>query len=77
MTDGPKRLARYFRTPGALSAPDLAKSIGADRAQVWRWLRGERGPGLELALALQEATKGAVPASSWIRSRRRRGAEAR
>lgn len=51
---------------------DFARAVGAHKSQIARCASGERGPGVALALAIQEATKGAVPASGWPNRRRLR-----
>jgi hypothetical protein len=61
---GPKLLSRYLAR-SKLSYPAFAEKVGADRARIHRCARGERNPSLSLAVAIEEATGGAVPASSW------------
>lgn len=63
-----------------LSYSEFGRRVGVDRARIQRCATGERGPGLELALLIDEATDGKVPAASWVanspskRSRSRRRA---
>jgi DNA-binding transcriptional regulator YdaS (Cro superfamily) len=53
----------------------FARAIGTHRSQIARCAKGERGPGVALAAAIEKATDGAVPMESWTkrakRSRRR------
>jgi hypothetical protein len=65
---GPTLLARYLARQ-KLSYPAFAQMVGADRARIHRCARGERKPGLLLALAIEKATDGAVPVSSWLAPR--------
>jgi DNA-binding phage protein len=60
-------LARYFRK-SKRSVSEFARAVEADRSQIYRCMRGERRPGLVLALRIERATAGAVPASSWAES---------
>lgn len=54
-----------------LSMAAFARLVGADRSRISRCVRGERRPGLRLALEIERATGGEVPASSWTGERRR------
>lgn len=58
-------LARHGVTYAAFAA-----DIGVSRASVSRWVRGERTPHPELALAIQKATGGHVPVSVWSQTDR-------
>lgn len=62
----PKRnlLASYLEK-SRRSYSDFARAVGADRSQIYRCATGERRPGLELAIAIERETAGAVPAASW------------
>ena len=62
-------LAAYLSKHG-ISVDDFAAKVGAHRSQIYRCVRGERGPGLELACAIEKVTGGEV-------SRDRLAAEAR
>lgn len=44
---------------------DFAAELGVTQATVSRIVRRVKLPSLELAFAIQRATKGAVPVSSW------------
>lgn len=57
-------LARWLAR-SQVSYPAFAKKVGADRARIHRYARRERRPSLRTALAIEEATGGAVPASYW------------
>lgn len=43
----------------------LAEKIGVGQPYVSRLVSGARSPGRAVALAIQELSKGRVPASSW------------
>jgi transcriptional regulator with XRE-family HTH domain len=62
------RLARWMVESGTTRA-GLAARIGVTAAFVSRLASDDpkqrRGPGLRVALAIEHATAGAVPASSW------------
>jgi hypothetical protein len=62
--DPPNPLAAYLAKTNT-SYAEFARVVGADRARIQRCAKGERRPGLDLALAIEEATQGAVPASYW------------
>lgn len=62
--NGPALLSAYLKSK-SLSRAEFAGLVGADRQRVWRWVRGDRGPGLDFALAIESVTDGAVPAASW------------
>ena len=57
-------LARWLDSAG-LSRESLANRLGIARQSVDRLCRGERRPGLDLALHIEAISAGAVPASSW------------
>ncbi len=57
-------LASYLSSTGR-SYSDFARAVAADRSQIYRCATGERRPGLELAIAIEKETRGAVPAASW------------
>lgn len=62
---GPTLLADYLGSQ-KLSYAAFARLVGADRARIQRCASGDRGPGLALALAIEQATEGSVPAASWV-----------
>lgn len=63
-------LSDYLKKTG-ITQVELAKTIGVAQGQVSDWASGVRRPGLDHALRLEEATRGAVPAKSWSKRRRR------
>lgn len=65
-------LARYLRKH-KLSAAAFADMVGAHRSQIGRAVRGERAPGLDLAVKIESVTGGAVPVACWT-SRQSRAA---
>ena len=44
----------------------LAEKLGCTPDAIWAYLAGRRKPELRIALALEELTGGAVPASAWV-----------
>lgn len=53
-----------------LRPSDLAAAVGTSRGYISDLLSGRRlRPGLTVAAAIERATKGAVPAASWVASR--------
>lgn len=59
------KLAEYMQREG-LSQAEFARRTGLSQPMVCLWLSGKRRPGLESALAIESATAGEVPASSWL-----------
>lgn len=55
-----------------LSLSGFAAQVETHSAHLGRLISGERSPGLELALAIEKVTGGAVPASSWVESKGKR-----
>lgn len=68
-------LRKYKRDTGSTQT-ELAERFEVSPVLVHYWLTEQRKPGLRTALAIEEATEGAIPASAWLggRSRRRRRA---
>lgn len=62
----PNLLASYLDRE-KLSYAAFARLVGdkTDRARIARAANSYRRPGLKLALAIEQATKGAIPASYW------------
>ncbi len=58
------RLAQHIKDMGTTQA-EFARAHGFPPPKVCQWVNGTRRPGLKHALALDEATGGAVPASYW------------
>lgn len=48
------------------SQAKLADVLGISRSHMSLLVSGERKPGLDLAIAIERATNGAVPASFWV-----------
>ena len=57
-------LAKYL-SDVKLTYTEFGAQVGADRTQIWRLVKGLRGPSVELAVSIERATKGAVPVESW------------
>lgn len=57
-------LGKYLRERGGTQV-DFAREHGFHAPMVCQWASGQRRPGLELALKLEKATGGTVPASYW------------
>lgn len=68
--DGPTLLAAYLKE-NKLSLRGFADKVDAPVALVWRWSRASGKPGIEYALAVESATAGAVPVTSWRKVVRR------
>jgi DNA-binding transcriptional regulator YdaS (Cro superfamily) len=66
-----KKLLSAYLSRLDLSYAAFARLVGADRARIQRCATGKRSPGLHLALAIERATEGAVPAAAWLRRGRR------
>lgn len=58
-------LATYLQTSGRRQA-DFAKDIGVGQPMVSKLVTNAVTPSLEVAVAIERATDGAVPAASWI-----------
>jgi transcriptional regulator with XRE-family HTH domain len=48
-----------------MSATAFAEKIGVGQSALSKILLGDRRPSLDTALAIRDATKGAVPVDSW------------
>jgi hypothetical protein len=48
----------------------LSQLTGIDQALISKYVRGVQRPQLDNAFAIEDATKGAVPARTWRRRRR-------
>lgn len=57
-----EKLAEYIKTHNAIA---LAAQIGAHKAQVYRWAKGESKPRVDVAIRLARVTNGAVPVEAW------------
>lgn len=58
-------LATYLKVK-SLRQHDFAGRVGATQSTISKLSAGEVKPSLELAIAIERATSGAVPATSWI-----------
>ena len=70
----PTALASYLEKK-KIPVAAFAEKVRAHRSQIYRCLRGERGPGVELAVRIERETAGAVPVAAWTSETqpRRRG----
>ena len=59
------KLALYL-TEYRIRQVDFASRIGATQSTVSRLVSGTATPSLDLAVRIERATGGAVPATSWI-----------
>jgi transcriptional regulator with XRE-family HTH domain len=49
------------------SHAEFARRLGVTDSAVWRWAHGERSPKITVAFRIEELTRGAVRASSWVK----------
>ena len=54
-----------FLTETNTSQAKLSEALGISRGHMSLLVSGERKPSLDLAVAIERATGGAVPVSSW------------
>jgi transcriptional regulator with XRE-family HTH domain len=59
------KLTTYL-SEASISQAKLSEVLGISRSHMSLLVSGERKPGLDLAVAIERATDGAVPASSWV-----------
>ncbi len=59
------KLQTYLTSHGLRQA-DFAAAVGATQATISRLANGSMRPSLELAVAIERATAGAVTAASWV-----------
>ncbi|WP_083783465.1 helix-turn-helix domain-containing protein [Maritimibacter alkaliphilus] len=64
---GMDSLARYLRE-GSIRQRVFAEQIGCSSSYLSEILSGRKIPSLTLAFAIERETKGAVPASSWVKN---------
>ena len=57
-------LASFIASTGKRQA-DLAKDLSISRSHMSELVSGSKKPGRNLAIAIERATDGAVPVSSW------------
>ncbi len=58
-------LSSYLKQSG-IRQSDFADAVGVGQAMVSKLARGFARPSLELALAIERASRGEVPVSSWV-----------
>lgn len=61
----PTLLSRWMTQQG-LGVGQLARLVGVDKSSIQAWKVGSGLPSLVAAFRLEEVTKAAVPASSWL-----------
>jgi transcriptional regulator with XRE-family HTH domain len=61
------KLITYLRDNG-ISQAAFAARVGVGQATVSKLCAGQIAPSLQTAAAIEKATNGAVPMSSWIES---------
>lgn len=54
-----------FLTSAGVTQHEFAQNLGVTQATISRLARRKKTPGLRLAVAIEAATGGAVPAASW------------
>lgn len=59
-------LLRAYLTENRIRQEDFAVSVGSTQATISKLASGGVRPGLDLAVAIERATGGEVPASSWV-----------
>lgn len=59
-------LREYFAETGE-KQEDFADRVGKTKQMIWMLVAGKTRPGLDLALTIQEATRGRVPVEIWKR----------
>lgn len=55
-----------YLTQNGLKQSQFAELVSLHPSVVSRFIKGEARPSLETAFAIERATGGAVPASSWV-----------
>ena len=63
--NGLSLLKKYQRETQSTQA-QLAERFSVSSVLVHYWLTGQRKPGLRTALAIEQATGGAIPAACWL-----------
>lgn len=59
---------RTFLAQTRTKQAELAKRVGVSCGYMSELVKGDKTPGLELAVRIEDATGGAVPARSWVAS---------
>lgn len=57
---------RTFLTQTKTKQAELAKRVGVSCGYMSELVKGDKTPGLELAVKIEDATGGAVKARSWV-----------
>jgi DNA-binding XRE family transcriptional regulator len=57
---------KEYRSGASILQADFAASVGVSQATISKIESGEALPGLFLAVRIQRATGGKVPATSWV-----------
>lgn len=70
---GPTLLAKYLKDADTTQAV-FASRVGITQSTISALLRGERRAGLDVAHNIEKATRGAVPATAWLKRKGRRAA---
>lgn len=65
---------KKFRSFAKVRQEDFARQVGVSQGTISKIERGSAKPGLELAVAIERVTSGAVPASSWFEPKNIEGA---
>lgn len=66
-------LARYLDSRHETQA-DFAARVGVTGPIVSMWVTGERRPNVDNAFAIERATGGVVPATAWLKRKRKKAA---
>lgn len=64
-TNGTRRLCKFLRDAD-LTGAQLAQMSGLEPMQIYHLTNGRRRASLLVAVRLEKATRGAVPAESWL-----------
>lgn len=65
------KLAKYIAKAG-LKRKEFAVLAGLEKEAVSRFANGHGRPGLEIAVRIEEATRGAIPPRYWVKEWRPR-----
>lgn len=57
---------RTYRKSQGLSQKDMAVALGVTQSMISKIENGDVRPGPSLMFEIEDATKGAVPARSWV-----------
>jgi transcriptional regulator with XRE-family HTH domain len=68
---GPRLLSKYIADNG-LTQDSFGSKCGILQSQVYGYMSGRCRPGIDAAIAIEQATNGKVPARSWRKRRNRR-----